>query len=445
MYEPPKPGSKIIIVGAGCFGLATALALSSDKEKNYDIHVFDRGVIPIIDAASTDISKAVRMDYGTNKLCMELAVDAIRVWEQWNKERADNGLKPVYHNTGMIAFSDNGELSEYDKQGLETIREAGYGEFIEELSSEEIKKRYPFFETAVNNGYDIAYFNKVGGWCNSSEAIMHIYKKCISNGVNFILGKESGCFESNLVDPQSPRTVLGIKTIDGNEHRGDRVILATGPWTPGVIDMQGQVIASGQVIVQFKLSDKDRKSLNDLPVWSGNVSKTGCYGFPVNDDGILKIGKHSIGYLNPRATDNISIPRTQASNSGDTIPLKALNEFREFLDTFLPLTTPLDVFYSRVCWYSDSIDGDFVICPHPKYDNYIVATGDSGHAMKFLPNIGQKIKDVIDAKDTEYTRAWAWRNKEAKPDFYDRPLLIQNNHKLLRMATLEELKAKINC
>lgn len=53
MYEPPKPGSKIIIVGAGCFGLATALALSSDKEKKYDIHVFDRGTIPIIDAAST--------------------------------------------------------------------------------------------------------------------------------------------------------------------------------------------------------------------------------------------------------------------------------------------------------------------------------------------------------------------------------------------------------
>lgn len=98
---------------------------------------------------------------------MELAVNAIHAWEEWNKERADDGLKPVYHNTGMIAFSDNGKLSEYDQQGLKTIREAGYGDFIEELSSEEIKKRYPFFETAVNNGYDVAYFNKVGGAYNN--------------------------------------------------------------------------------------------------------------------------------------------------------------------------------------------------------------------------------------------------------------------------------------
>jgi sarcosine oxidase/L-pipecolate oxidase len=53
MYQAPKAGSKIIIVGAGCFGLSTAYSLSLDKEKNYDIWVYDRGSIPISDAAST--------------------------------------------------------------------------------------------------------------------------------------------------------------------------------------------------------------------------------------------------------------------------------------------------------------------------------------------------------------------------------------------------------
>lgn len=32
--------------------------------------------------------------------------------------------------------------------------------------------------------------------------------------------------------------------------------------------------------------------------------------------------------------------------------------------------------------YSDSIDGDFVISPHPDYHNLIVAAGDSGHGLK---------------------------------------------------------------
>jgi sarcosine oxidase/L-pipecolate oxidase len=51
-YQAPKPGSKIILVGGGCFGLSTALALSLDKSKNYTIVVYDREVIPVRDAAS---------------------------------------------------------------------------------------------------------------------------------------------------------------------------------------------------------------------------------------------------------------------------------------------------------------------------------------------------------------------------------------------------------
>lgn len=51
-YTAPKPGSRIIIVGGGCFGLSTALELSLNKEKNYHIIVYDREAIPVRDAAS---------------------------------------------------------------------------------------------------------------------------------------------------------------------------------------------------------------------------------------------------------------------------------------------------------------------------------------------------------------------------------------------------------
>lgn len=53
-YIPPTAGSKIIIVGGGCFGLSTAYALSLKNQ--YDITVFDRQIIPAPDAASTGIS-----------------------------------------------------------------------------------------------------------------------------------------------------------------------------------------------------------------------------------------------------------------------------------------------------------------------------------------------------------------------------------------------------
>lgn len=50
-YTPPAAGSKIIIVGGGCFGLSTAYALS--LKNMYDIYVFDRQEIPAQDAASS--------------------------------------------------------------------------------------------------------------------------------------------------------------------------------------------------------------------------------------------------------------------------------------------------------------------------------------------------------------------------------------------------------
>lgn len=198
-----------------------------------------------------------------------------------------------------------------------------------------------------------------------------------------MLGKDVGCFESLIKDPQNPRSIVGITTKDGEMHHCDRVILATGSWTPSVINMHKQALASGQIVVHFKLSEKDQEALKTLPVWTADASRKGFYGFPCNNNGILKIAKHSpVGYLNPREADQVSVPRTQTSNTGDTIPLVALQEFRQFLGEFLPLTSPLNIVYSRVCWYSDSIDGDFIIGPHPDFDDLIVATGDSGHAMK---------------------------------------------------------------
>lgn len=158
--------------------------------------------------------------------------------------------------------------------------------------------------------------------------------------------------------------------------------MTTGSWTPSVIDMKKQVIATGQVVIHFRPSEKIKALLKDMPVWFGDFSRSGFYGFPINKDGIMKVAKHSTGYLNPRKGDRVSVPRTQSTNEGDTIPLQAVQDFREYLHTFLPMTEELDITYSRVCWYADSVDGEFIIAPHPDYDNLVVATGDSGHAMK---------------------------------------------------------------
>lgn len=99
------------------------------------------------------------MDYGDSKLCMELAIDSINIWNQWNKE----SVEPVYHNTGMLIFSGGAELCENEKKSLFHIRNAGHDDWIEELNGEHIIQRYPYLEKAVNSGMSSGYYNKVGG------------------------------------------------------------------------------------------------------------------------------------------------------------------------------------------------------------------------------------------------------------------------------------------
>lgn len=91
-------------------------------------------------------------------------VEGFNMWHQWNKERAEKGLEPVFNQSGVILFSQNGEFSDFEKDTMKTIREAGYGHFIEEFKSEEeIVKKFPQFKSAVKNGFNKAYLNNAGG------------------------------------------------------------------------------------------------------------------------------------------------------------------------------------------------------------------------------------------------------------------------------------------
>jgi sarcosine oxidase/L-pipecolate oxidase len=104
------------------------------------------------------------MEYGAATHYMNLFLEALPLWHEWNKERAENNLVPVYHQTGLISFAENGTFTQYELDCMSQIREAGYGHLIEELDTpEKIIERFPRFEKAVKNGFDIAVYNKEGG------------------------------------------------------------------------------------------------------------------------------------------------------------------------------------------------------------------------------------------------------------------------------------------
>lgn len=211
-----------------------------------------------------------------------------------------------------------------------------------------------------------------------------MYQKCLDLGVQFVLGPQEGSL-NKLEMTTDNKKVVGIRTKSGQVHLADKVVLATGAWTSSLLafgtrhhhpaEQQQQstssgLTATGQIVVQFKPAKDDpaftqRSSQQEaMPVWLADSSRTGFYGFPMHpENGLLKVALHGLGYLNPAAGDEnvkpatavqqqpVSVPRTQLTHPTDTIPVKALHQFRSFLADFFPATSAMDVHYARVCWY----------------------------------------------------------------------------------------------
>lgn len=82
---------RILVVGAGCFGVSTALHLLRDPDRKYTVKLIDRAsVLPAPDAASTDLNKIVRTSYA-DAWFSRFAQKAIAEW------KTDETFRDVYH------------------------------------------------------------------------------------------------------------------------------------------------------------------------------------------------------------------------------------------------------------------------------------------------------------------------------------------------------------
>lgn len=125
------------------------------------------------------------------------------------------------------------------------------------------------------------------------------------------------------------------------------------------------------------------------------------------------------------STKPISTPRTITSNpenaDGLRIPIEMVRRLRSHLTKIYPDLGKKKPFSgTRLCWYNDSPDDDWIIGRYPTCEGVFLATAGmsiyppffpimdfvraelqfagSGHAYKFLPVIGGLIADIIEDK-----------------------------------------------
>ncbi|KAH7379943.1 FAD dependent oxidoreductase [Cadophora sp. MPI-SDFR-AT-0126] len=487
--------SKIIIVGGGVFGLSTALWLARGGYKN--ITIFDRCAFDKnfynpangCDGASADINKVFRMAYGEKLNYQDMAIECRDIWLSWNKVIAKSdlsdlpsGLTPedkLLYTCGTYFVSEGREMNQFYKESLDamakTAPESRKMQFLKGNSEDEERlgridpkwvEKYHVIDK-INDGETNGFIDINAGITiadkaktNNLHACVYARHLCVQAGVKFVLGEPHGKLDHLVAEKHcAEKRVTGIKTCDGKTHTAGLVIVAAGSWSASVIPEAHRTVEATAGVVMFIDIPKERQDLRErfhpdnYPVWSYRRGTGDDYyqggSFPINRDGRMKFGFRGRKFTNfadhpTESNIRISTPRTKYSkNPIDTVPLYALSRMKKVIAQGFPELVEFGFTDSRLCWYTDSIDNEYVIDYVPGYsDSLFICTGGSGHAFKFLPILGrvslsptpssscssspinpdpnmknnQHVKNQLERIPDQFTNAWKWRVAEDGKD-----------------------------
>jgi glycine/D-amino acid oxidase-like deaminating enzyme len=380
------PASRsILIVGAGEFGLTAALEL---RRRGWRVSVLDPGPLPRDTAASTDISKVVRMDYGADEQHTALGEAAIAGWRLWNRQWGET----LYHEDGFLVLTRAAMAAGgFEAESFRLLERRGHR--LDRLNAAALAVRFPAW---ASGRYADGYFNPGGGWAESGKVVVRLAGMARAEKVRMLEGSQF----RELTETGSQ--VTGLLTTAGEMLRADVVLLAAGAWTPTLLPELGNVMwATGQPVVHFRVPDPAAWRAPRFPVWAADIARTGWYGFPALADGTLKIANHGPG-------------RRVHPDEPRIVSPEELERFRAFAAESLPALAGAPILNARLCLYCDTFDGNFWLDHHPQRPGLVVAAGDSGHAFKFAPVLGGLIADVVERRPNPFTARYAWREPKAE-------------------------------
>lgn len=376
-----------LVVGAGIFGVTTAREL---RRRGYAVGVLDPGPIPHPLAASTDISKAVRMEYGADEEYMSMVEQALPGWRQWNEEFG----QPLFHEVGvtMIARSPM-QPGGFEHDSYHNLLK--HGHTPDRLDADEIARRFPAWQPGE---YVDGFYHAQGGYAESGRVVAALVELARREGVVFHSQQTAQDILSN------GQKVTGVRTREGETFAADQVLIAAGAWTPVLVpEIAPFMRATGHPVFHLRPPNPALFTPPQFSVFTADITRSGWYGFPLHPrEGVVKLANHGIGQ------------RLHPEHDARVVTDEDVRSLRTMLAYTFPALVEAPITYTRRCLYCDTLDEHLWIDRHPERPGLTVAAGGSGHGFKFAPILGQLIANAIEGQANPWLPKFRWR--DLRPD-----------------------------
>lgn len=346
---------RIAVIGAGAFGGWTALRL---QERGADVVLVDSWGPGNSRASSGGETRVFRHSYDS-RLNVDLASRSLTLW----KEYCQRWEIELFRQVGVLFTTQGSEFLDTAKRHL---AEAGVEHEI--LDPGEIAARLPQMNTE-----DLLWgiFEPQAGYLmarRACEAVVDAFRK------------GGGDYRQQTVGPGA----IGAATLEALAGPGpdsvsaDCYVFACGPWLPQLFpDVLGSLVRlSRQEAFYFGTPSGNVDFEDDrMPAWA-DLGEQFWYGIPGNKWRGFKVANDTHG------------PDIDPTTADRQPTAAALEAAREYLAHRFPAMAGAPLIEARVCQYSNTPDGHFILDRHPEMDKVWLLGGGSGHGFKHGPALG---------------------------------------------------------
>jgi sarcosine oxidase len=353
----------VIVIGVGAMGASTCFHLARRGIKTLGLEQFD---IPHARGSSHGDSRMIRKAYYEHPGYVPLLHRAYALWDELE---AMSRTRVLHRVGGLFMGPRDGALV----GGALAAAELHHLPH-ELLAAHELGRRWPQF--VVPDSWH-GFYEPESGFLLPEKAISAYAELAMRDGAE-IHGQEP-------VRQWKREQSHFIVRTDFATYAAEKLIFCGGAWSAKLLDrLNLRLKVTRQVLGWVWPKQPQSFELGQIPAWGIDSLDGGMhYGFPmIQERPGFKLAHH-MPSEKPFDPDTISREAQPADR----------DEVRNILTTFIP-TADGPLLSLKICLYTNTPDGHFIIDEHPDHPGVQIACGFSGHGFKFSSAIGAVLAEA---------------------------------------------------